>query len=131
MNPRKNGIGVGTVAKRKIAIQSLEIDGGSVARRCKKAFQFRTEKQPVILWPIIERLDAEAIANQNEPLGARVPKRDGKHAAQMLNKIQSVLFVEVDNHLCIAMGRKAMAFCFERRAKFEEIVNLAVERDPD
>ena len=60
---------------------------------------------------------------------ARIPKRKSKHAAQILQHLDAVFFVEMDERFHIAVGREAMPALFEIGAQFDVVIDLAVADD--
>ena len=55
---------------------------------------------------VIERLDAERVARQNQAARSGIVHRHGVHAAQMLGKVEPVPAIEMQRHLAIRLGRK-------------------------
>ena len=53
---------------------------------------------------VIQRLDAERVAGQQQALGGRVVERDGVHAAQALGEARAVAAVEMQRHLAVGLG---------------------------
>ena len=54
---------------------------------------------------VVERLDPEAVAGQQQAPLALVPEREREHAPQPLDEGVAVLLVEVDQDLGVAVGR--------------------------
>ena len=91
----------------------------------------RSEQQPVAGRRPVERLDAEAIAHEQQPAARRVPDREREHAAQVLDAAVAPLFVGVDDGLGVRPGAIAMAGASRLAADLGVVVDLAVEDDPD
>ena len=62
---------------------------------------------------------------------AHVPERDAEHAAQVLDEVHAVLFVQVDDRFGVGLSRQAVALAHEVGADVLIVVDLAVEDDPD
>ncbi len=66
------------------------------------------ESELVIDCAVVEGLDPEAIAGEHEPAPSPVPERDREHASQPLGEGVAVLLVQMQQHLGVALGAKAM-----------------------
>ena len=98
-------------------VECVKVDLAREAGHAKQRLQLRCERHGLFLKPVVERLDPEAIAGDDEPAVALVPERDREHPPEPADEIWAVFLVEVDEHLGIAVRRKAMtARAFELRA---------------
>ena len=79
----------------------------------------------------VERLDAEAIAREQQPPPRRVPDREREHAAEALDAVVAPLLVGVDDRFGVGARAVAVAGRFELRPDVGVVVDLAVEDDPD
>ncbi len=70
---------------------------------------FGREEQAGGAGAVEERLDAEAIAARHEPRAHIVPDDERKLAAQIVDGVETALFVEMDHDLAVAAAVKAMA----------------------
>ncbi len=68
---------------------------------------------------------------RNSAARGGIPDREGEHPAQLLEALRALLLVEVDDDFRVGVGAEPVPLRDERRAKLLEIVNLAVEDDPD
>src|SRR5262249_13041449 len=59
------------------------------------------------------------------------PDREREHSTQTLNELLALLFVEVDEALGVRLRAERVALRLEVRAQLVEVVDLAVERDPE
>ena len=64
-----------------------------------------------------ERLLAEAVAGEQEPLAARVPEREREHAVEVLDEAVAVLLVEVRERRRVAGARERVAAGARARAR--------------
>src|SRR3569832_1106296 len=76
---------------------------------------------------IEQRLNSEAIAEQEKLLLARVPEGDGEHAVELVRESGAVFFIGVDDRFRVASSLKAVAFLLEFSPELEVVVNLAGE----
>ena len=58
---------------------------------------------------VVERLDAEAVAGEQQPPRRAVPHREGEHAAEAVDAALAPLLVAVDDDLGVGAGAEAMA----------------------
>src|SRR5439155_7205062 len=79
---------------------------------------------------VVERLDSEPIAGQQESLARAIPQGEGEHAPQALHAALPRLRVEMKYRLGIAPGAVVMAACLEPGPERRVGVNLAVVDDP-
>ena len=81
----------------------------------------------------VERLDADAVADEPELAGLRVPQRKGEHAGQPADEaVEAPVRVAVHEHLGVGMVRlELIAAPNELRAQDLVVVDLTVVRDPD
>ena len=86
---------------------------------------------PSAVLAVEQRLDAEAVARENEPAGAAVPQRYREHAAQPLGEAVAVLLEEVHDHLGVAARPEAVAGRLELGAELGVVVDLPVLNDVD
>src|SRR6516162_8600623 len=93
-------------------------------------FQLRTERKASIRNRIEQRLDSQPVAGDQQAFAALVPYCERKHSPHLVHARLAVLFVKMDDNLCIGVGVKAVSLTFKRRAQGLEVVNLAVEDDP-
>ena len=77
----------------------------------------------------VERLDAHAVAGQNQALARFGPQRQSEHAAQPRKTIRVPFEKRGQNRLGIGAGAKPMAAAFQFAAQFRMVVNFAVEDD--
>jgi hypothetical protein len=78
----------------------------------------------------MQRLDADAIAGEQQRPRARVPDRHPEHPPEAGDGAGAPLFVGVHDHFGVGRGVEAVAVRFEIAPQFAEVVNLAVEDNP-
>src|SRR5438093_6182263 len=65
------------------------------ARRKGQRLELRGESERAAVERVEQRLDADAIAREQEAARLQVPQREGEHTGQALEQALAVLFVEV------------------------------------
>jgi hypothetical protein len=80
---------------------------------------------------IVEGFDPKSIPDKPQCVQLTVPQRIAEHAAKLGDPSFTVLFIEVDQHLCIAVGSKLMALLDKPVPEFSVIVNFTVQGCPD
>ncbi len=77
----------------------------------------------------VERLDAEAVAGDEQALRPAVPDREGEHAVESREHALPLDLVEAEDDLGVGLGPEGVPASFEIGAQLEEVVDLAVEGD--
>ena len=80
---------------------------------------------------VIQRLDPQAVSGQEQQAATLVPQREGEHAAELLHATRAVFLVEMGDRLGIGGRVEGVAAGLELRPQLLEVVDLAVEHDPD
>ncbi len=118
------------VEQRQIGVERLGTPGVVDGRVLKNRFDLGTEDQAAVGQPrVVERLDADSIARQEQPLPRRVPYRKREHAAKALDARIAPFLVSVDDDLGVGMRPEAMPAALELGPQRREVVDLAVEDD--
>src|SRR5207253_2869445 len=97
----------------------------------KQGLDLGTEDELVLGEGEVERLDADAIAYQQQLSAAAIPESEGEHAAEVVDAVGSVFLVQVEDDLGVAPGPEAVALRLEGRAVLCVVVDLAVVDKPD
>ena len=108
----------------EVGLERVEVDLSS-----RQGAELRREAQLALFVPVVERLDAEAVAREHEPALARVPDRHGEHTAQAGGEVEPVLLVEMGDHLGVAVAREAVAGRHQLGTELAVVVDLAVLDD--
>ena len=80
---------------------------------------------------VVQRLDPETVARQEQPAPALVPHSQGEHAPQPLDHRIAVVLVEVHEDLGVGGRAEAVPGGDTLMAQLREVVDLAVVDDPD
>ena len=124
-----DGEGLGHAAQQMEADDARGIGIARYGATGQQRLGLRGEAQGPAIVGIVERLDAERIAGQQEPALPRIPQAEGEHAAQRLDHGRAALLVELQHHLGVGVGTEATALGFELGLELAVIVDLAVEGD--
>src|SRR5881396_21360 len=74
------------------------------------------ECEPTRVAVKIDRLDAQAVAPDDQPPATCVPQREAEHAVQPVDELVAVLRVAVEDDLAVRPGLESMAKCFQLAA---------------
>lgn len=89
-------------------------------------------KHEAALTDVVEqRLDAGAVARQQQLLAAAVPEGEGEHALQPLQAVQSILLIGVENGFGVGRGAEAVAFAAQLATQLAVVVDFAIEGDDE
>jgi len=77
----------------------------------------------------VERLDAKAIAGEDEAARGFSPERDGEHAAEAGEALGVPFKKSVENGFGVGVRNETMAERFQFGAQFQVVVDFAVEDD--
>jgi hypothetical protein len=130
-HPAEESLLAGDEARRQelreyvLVEQRLDRTGG------QDRLDLRGEDQLVPGQRVIERLDPQPIAGQEEPAPLAVPQGEGEHPAQGLDATILVFLVEMKDRLVVAVRPVAMAPLFQIRPELGVVVDLAVADNPD
>ncbi len=80
---------------------------------------------------VIQRLDAQPIAHEQQAPPRPVPQREREHPAEARHRALAPLFVRVNDDFRVGVRAERVAARFELHSKLGEVVDLAVEDRPD
>ena len=86
--------------------------------------------QSTLVMRVVERLDAEAIPRGEERVVEAVPEGEGELAAQFAQAGRAEVLIEVQSDLAVGAGAEAVATALEVALYAFEVVELAVDDDP-
>jgi hypothetical protein len=125
-------VGAGHVEEGEIGVDRFRRPRPIDRRIFEERLDLRAEHEPAAAQlRVVDRLDADAIACEQQALPARIPDREREHAAEAFDAGIAPLLVPVDDHLGVGMGAEPVARALQLRAQVREVVDLAVERHPD
>ena len=106
------------------------IDGRSKLWILHERFEFRGEGKTSAAMAVKERFFPRAVSREEQPLAVEIEQCEGEHSVQLLQAIEIPLPIRFENDLGICGSVELMAELLELQAKFLEVVNLTVERNP-
>src|SRR5437667_609268 len=118
------------ISQRQIVVKGLEVKA-PVNPVPEQRFGLRCKDQAVREVRIVERLDAEPVAREEESMPTRIPERQGKHPVEPVNEALSLFFVEMNHDLGIGSRHELMPFRAEPLTKLVEVVDLPIKNNPD
>ena len=124
-----NGVGGWDVEQRQVEAERLDIDRRSKAVG-EQRLHFRPEEKSILERRVVERFDPQSIPRQNESAPTRIPESDRKHAVEVADEVEPVIFVQVDEDLGIGACVKVVAACFQLAPEFGDVIDLAVVNRP-
>ncbi len=111
--------------------QRFRVELSADVRQLQERLGLRGEGELPLGERVVKRFDAEGIARNDQPLGAAVPERQGKHALELLQERIALLLVEMDDDLGIAARGELVARLLETGPQLAEVVDLAVADDDE
>ncbi len=66
--------------------ERLLVDGARLLGVLEQRLDLGREREPAVVDAVVERLDADAVADEPELAGLRVPERDREHAAELVRQ---------------------------------------------
>jgi len=95
----------------------------------KDALEFRTKTDVAVLDVVVERLDAHAVAGQQQATLGLNPDGDGKHATKALEAGWPPMQESVENNLSVAVGLEGDAERLQLSAECAMVIDFSVEGD--
>src|SRR5436305_7843306 len=92
----------------------------------EQGLELGREADPPLPEPVVERLDAEAVARQQQATLAPIPDREREHATQARHERRAVVEVEMQQDLGVAMRPETHAAAFQLSPQLEVIQDFAV-----
>ena len=125
--------GGGHIAETEEGAQGRGIEAaeGMLGTRGQKGLHLRAEEQGTAVPTPVQRLDPDAVADEEQALLPLVPKGEGEHAPQALGGTFTPRFPRIGHDLRIAERPEAVPEPFELGAEGLEVIELAVEDGPD
>ena len=129
VDPREEGIGRRGGEEGQIVKQRFFVDRPRLIRILQQRFDFAGKGNAAVMNTVVERLDADTIANEPKPPRPCVPERDGKHAAKFVQASNAPLLKGMQNHLGVGVVGcpLPMAEFLQLTPDFRVIVNFTIE----
>src|SRR5215470_6000041 len=120
----------GEVTKGEKLRQHVRLKFGLDAGISENHLDFRPEQEVVRCKAVIEGLDAQAVASNEQAPAFGVPDGKGKHATQMLNAVFPVFLVEVDYGFGVALRTVRVPASKQLFAQGAMVVDFSVKNYP-
>src|SRR3990172_4145552 len=124
-------LGVGTYSNERYSFRATTSMRRSTRGCSRIAFQLGPEDQLLPYEGVVERLDPETIAGEEQLSRRGVPDRERKHPVEVADTVGTELLVGVDHDLGVGAGLEPMSQLRKEVTKALVVVDLAVEDDPD
>ena len=131
VDPHEDAVRGRDVAVLQVARQRPPVDRPLDSGVDEERLELRAPRQSAGGETPVERLLAEAVAGEHQPVAIRVPDGGREHPAHVGRELLAVLLIQVRQHLGVALGREMMPLALELLAQFHVVVDLAVLADPD
>src|SRR6201999_139108 len=89
-----------------------------------------SEPKRACMDPVVDQLNTESIACQDESTPTHIPYSQTKHAIQAIQHVIAPLLVSMDDHFRVALCPEDMAEAHQLVAELLEVVDLSVKYDP-
>ena len=122
-----DGAGRRHIEARQVLGKSLGIAVQIDPRMCRERMNFRGESEAAARERRVhQRLDAEAVAGHKKFPRPAVPKSEGEHPDQTLQRFCAVPPQQAKQYFGVALGAEALAFGLEFGAQLPVVVDFAV-----
>src|SRR5215470_7155247 len=97
---------------RDVSKRQVDVEQRSIQRTwhtgCKQTLHLRAKYDPLRIDPIMQWLDAETVARQQEPPAGMIPDGEGPHSVEPLEAALAPARVGLENHLRVRVGAEGM-----------------------
>ncbi|MCY1293388.1 hypothetical protein D9M70_426470 [compost metagenome] len=121
MRRRHHGVEV------EVEIQRHRVDARVHPAAGQQRRQARGEAQARVVAAQVQRLDAEAVAGEEQGLAVALPDGEGEHAVEFRQQRGAPGVIALEQHLGVAVGMEAVAERLQFGAQFRVVVEGAVE----
>ncbi|CRR58565.1 hypothetical protein PAERUG_P45_London_17_VIM_2_12_12_04692 [Pseudomonas aeruginosa] len=111
--------------QRQEVDQADRVEPGGEFRMRQDGLDLRAEQQSLAVPRVIQRLDAQAVAHQQQVAVAAIEDGEGEHPGQVLATTLAPLQIGVQDHLGIAAGAELMSGPAQPLAQGIVVVHLA------
>jgi hypothetical protein len=96
----------------------------------QERFHLRRKQQLASGLAVVERLDAETVAREEQAPRVRIPERDREHAEQARERLDTPFFIQMDDDLAVRFGAEGV-LAPQRAPQILVVVDLAVDGHDD
>src|SRR5712691_7711301 len=118
---------------RNTAVDEVFVEGDMIhfARDAslQDRFDLRAKDQSLPIPVVIQGFFAEAVTGSQQALAFPIPEGEGKHPAQMLDTLITVLFVGVNDSLGVTIRAEVMATLLELFLQFTVVIDFPIQDD--
>ena len=125
-----DALGRGCDEEREQMADRFPIERARHPPELQDRLQLGGKQQFAVELRVVERLDTEAVADQQHLTPPRVPDRDREHAAQAIHEIGAVVLVEVHDGFRVAGRAEDVPATLEVAPQRAVVVDFAVEDHP-
>src|SRR5262245_28702700 len=111
--------------------QRLPINRAIDFREGQNWLQLGGKGQPFFELCVIERLDAQAIAGEQQALETAVPDCKREHSPQVVDTTRPIFLIQVNDAFGVALRTEFVPISSQLSVKIPIVVNLAIEDDAD
>src|SRR5439155_7045897 len=91
----------------------------------------RTDQDFLFSFAIKERLNSAAVSRSQKPAIAGIPYNKGEFSIEPMDKIHTMLLVEMNDDFGVRMGAETMALIDQFFSQLFVVVNFTIESDAD
>ena len=117
----------GDVVEAEVGVEGVEVDVAADLGMAEDRLHLRTEVNILSAARVVERFDSHAITGENESLTGFAPDSEREHSAQFFDAGCVPLDEGVKDDFSVAGGGELVTEADELVAKFDVVVDLAVE----
>lgn len=117
--------------EREVVRDGLAVHFRRYERRSENGLDFGAKDEMFARSGIEKRLYSDGIAREKKGIATQIQNREREYAVELCDAGRAVLFIQVKDNLRIGAGMEAMTGGLETGAKIFEIVNFAVENEPE
>ena len=110
--------------------ENFRIEGAVDPGQGEKRLEFGGEDEGAGVIAVMQRLDAEAVARQEQPTLSGIPDGEGPHAIEAQLALLSPLRIGGEDDLAVGVGDETVAEATQLLAQLEIVVDLAVIGQP-
>ena len=130
MDAFDRGVGWRNVPELQEYANRVRVDSSRQKTGGKQRFNLRAENNAIGIDCVVQRLDAQAIARQQEAALAAIPDGEGEHAAHLFDARVAQLGVKVKDNFRVRGGAERVAAGKQPFAQFGGVVAFTVVCDP-
>ncbi len=127
----EQGVRPGHVLQGEVEVEGTGLDVDAESRVWEERLHLGCEEKGAGRSRIVEGLDPEAVAGEQQSLSLCIPQCESEHPLEQVYGRVAVFLVQVHQDFRVATGGKAMSLRLEAGAQLAVIVDLAIEHDDD